>query len=95
MSNKLLGKLAALATALAGFATSANAAWEVNMPRGVTAVSNEVYGLHMLIFWVCVAIAVVVFGAMIVSLVKHRTSVGVAPAKFTHRPRSCGPLCRA
>jgi cytochrome c oxidase subunit 2 len=88
MSNKLLGKLAALATALAGFATSANAAWEVNMPRGVTAVSNEVYGLHMLIFWVCVAIAVVVFGAMIVSLVKHRKSVGVEPAKFTHSTKA-------
>lgn len=88
MSNKLLGKLAAFAIALTGFATSANAAWEVNMPRGVTAISNEVFELHMLIFWVCVAIAVVVFGAMIVSLVKHRKSVGAEPAKFSHSTKA-------
>ena len=35
------------------------------MTQGVTAISREIYGLHMLIFWICVAIAVVVFGVMI------------------------------
>jgi cytochrome c oxidase subunit 2 len=88
MSNRLLGKLAAVATAMLALAPSAHAAWELNMPRGVTAISNEVFELHMLIFWVCVAIAVVVFGAMIVSLVKHRKSVGAEPAKFSHSTKA-------
>jgi cytochrome c oxidase subunit II len=63
---------------------SARADWAVNMPRGVTGISNEVYDLHMLIFLVCVAIAVVVFGAMIWSIFHHRKSRGVEPARFTH-----------
>ena len=63
---------------------SAAADWELNMPKGVTELSAETYGLHMLIFWVCVAIATVVFAAMIYSLYAHRKSKGVTPAKFSH-----------
>ena len=56
--------------------------WEVNMPEGVTAIGREIFGLHMLIFWICVLIAVVVFGAMFFSMYFHRKSRGVRPAKF-------------
>jgi cytochrome c oxidase subunit II len=60
----------------------------LNMPRGVTPISREVYGLHMLIFWVCVAIAAVVFGAMIYSIWKFRKSKGAIPDKtLTHSTR--------
>ncbi|MBK8509404.1 MAG: cytochrome c oxidase subunit II [Candidatus Competibacteraceae bacterium] len=52
------------------------------MPRGVTAVSREVYDLHMLIFWICVAIGVVVFGVMFWSIFHHRKSRGAVPAQF-------------
>ncbi len=62
-----------------GGAPQALAAWEVNMPRGVTELSNEIYDLHMLIFWICVVIAVVVFGAMVYALINHRKSRGVTP----------------
>lgn len=55
---------------------TAMAAWELNMPRGVTPISHDTYQLHMIIFWICVAIAVVVFGAMIYSLIKFRRSQG-------------------
>ena len=58
--------------------------WQVNMPVGVTPISRETYDLHMLILWVCVAIAVVVFGAMIYALVAFRKSKGVTPAKWSH-----------
>lgn len=55
----------------------ANADWGgLNMPEGVTILSKKIYGLHMLIFWWCVAIGVVVFGVMIYSLVKFRRSQG-------------------
>ena len=34
----------------------------LNMRQGVTEISQEVYGLHMIMFWVCVVIGVLVFG---------------------------------
>ncbi len=49
------------------------------MPVGITPLSREMYGLHMLIFWVCVAIAVVVFGVMIYSIFAFRRSKGAQP----------------
>ena len=59
------------------FASIAGTAWAatpsmLNMPRGVTEISQEVYWLHMLILWVCVAIGIVVFGVMIWSIIFHR-----------------------
>ena len=65
-------------------AGSASAEWALNMPRGVTELSAATYEIHMIIFWWCVAIAVVVFGAMIYSIYAHRKARGVKPATFTH-----------
>lgn len=62
----------------------AAADWGLNMPTGVTDLSLETYQLHMMVFWWCVAIAVVVFGTMIYSIFAHRKSKGVTPAKFSH-----------
>lgn len=53
-----------------------------NIPTGVTEISREVYGLHMAIFWVCVAIGVLVFGVMIWSIIFHRRSKNPKPADF-------------
>ena len=61
---------------------SAWADWAVNMTRGVTAISRETYDLHMIIFWICVAIGIVVFGVMFWSVIWHRKSLGVKPAQF-------------
>ncbi|MBX2858144.1 MAG: cytochrome c oxidase subunit II [Cellvibrionaceae bacterium] len=55
---------------------------QLNMTEGVTAVSQEVYKLHMTILWVCVAIGVVVFGAMFYSMFAHRKSRGAKAANF-------------
>ena len=65
-------------------AGTANAEWALNMPKGVTDLSKETYDLHMMVFWWCVAIGVVVFGVKIISLVKHRKSKGAEPAKVSH-----------
>ena len=54
----------------------------INMTPGVTDISAEVYGMHMIAFWLCVVIAVVVFGAMFYSIFAHRKSRGVTPATF-------------
>jgi cytochrome c oxidase subunit 2 len=66
----------------ASWASSAHAesGWALlNMPQGVTEISRKIYHLHMLIFWVCVIIAVIVFGAMIWSLIAYRKSRGAVP----------------
>ena len=48
----------------------------------------NIHGLHMLIFWVCVAIGVVVFGVMIYSLVTFRKSKGAVPdVKMVHNTK--------
>jgi cytochrome c oxidase subunit 2 len=75
---------ALLCSGLAAWSASAGAAWELNMPRGVTPVAHEAYDLHMLTLWICVAIGVVVFGAMLISILSHRKSSGRAPAQFHH-----------
>jgi len=67
--------------ALAGTtAARAESGWSLlNMTRGVTDISRKIYDLHMTIFWVCVVIGVIVFGAMIWSIVNYRKSRGAAP----------------
>jgi cytochrome c oxidase subunit 2 len=85
MLTKQVGSLVALAALMASGAAMAGAydAGQVwNMPVGVTELSREVFKLHMIIFWVCVAIAVVVFGAMFYSVFAHRRSRHPKPADF-------------
>ena len=75
----------ATAAALGLAAPAAHAAWTLNMTPGITAISRRVFELHMLMYWWCVAIAIFVFGWMIVSLVRFRKSQGaVADAKLVH-----------
>ena len=78
---KRMPTLVAGALGLLG-AGGASAEYGLNLPRGVTPISQEAYDLHMLILWVCVAIGVVVFGAIFISVLKHRKSRGVEPAQF-------------
>jgi cytochrome c oxidase subunit 2 len=53
-----------------------------NMPEGVTPISQEVYGLHMTMFWWCVGIGVVVFGVLFYSMIVHRKSNGAKASNF-------------
>ena len=64
------------------WSASAAAEYGLNMPEGVTPISKEVYDLHMLIFWICVWIGVVVFGVMFYSMYYHRKSKGAVAAQF-------------
>ena len=63
-------------------APAAMADWGLNMPQGITEVSQSIFELHMLIFWICVWIGVVVFGVMFYSIFKHRKSKGAVASKF-------------
>ena len=82
--NKLTGRLSvALAGVLTMLAVSAvNADYALNMTKGVTPISRDLYSLHMIVFWICVAIGVVVFGAMAWSIIFHRKSRGAVAANF-------------
>jgi cytochrome c oxidase subunit 2 len=76
-----VARAAALGAAALGFGVpaGANTSNGYNLPPGVTSLSRDIYTLHMEVFWVCVAIAVVVFGVMIYALVKFRHSQGAIP----------------
>ncbi len=70
---------------LALAAPGAQAAWTLNMTPGISALSREIYGLHMLMFWWCVGIAIPVFGFMIYSMARFRKSRGaVADSQLLH-----------
>lgn len=60
----------------------AHADWRVNMASGVTPISQDIYQLHMMVFWVCVGIGVVVFGVLIYVLINHRKAKGYQAAQF-------------
>jgi cytochrome c oxidase subunit 2 len=71
--------------ALAATLPASVAAWasyDVDILPPVTPISREIYDLHFGILWVCVAIFVVVFGAMFWSIFKHRRSMGAKAAQF-------------
>ena len=71
------GFQAAFVSLFALLSSVAHADWGgLNMTQGVSVLSKEIYGLHMTIFWWCVAIGIVVFGVMIYSLIKFRKSQG-------------------
>lgn len=80
MPSKLLKGGVALFVVLLSAFTQAD--WTLNMPQGVTDISDQVYRLHMLTFWVCVGIGVVVFGVMFYSIIKHRRSKGAVADNF-------------
>lgn len=81
-TNRIYRHLSALVALMSAPAVLAE--WELNMPRGVTPITNEVYGLHMLIFWICVIIGIVVFGAMFYSIFAHTKKKNPKPATFSH-----------
>ncbi len=55
---------------------------QLNLTEGVTPLSHDIYHLHMMILWICVAIGIVVFSVMTYSILFHRQSRGAKPAHF-------------
>ena len=61
---------------------AAQAEYKLNMTEGVTPISQQLYGLHMLVFGICVVIGVLVFVVMAWSIFHHRKSKGAVAANF-------------
>lgn len=83
---KPIAKLSAFGTLVASyfFSSLAHAEYRLNFQDPVTEVARDIFGLHMLIFWICVVIFVAVFSVMFYSIFKHRKSKNYEPAQFSH-----------
>ena len=86
MSSKvtatLLGLLAL--TFYSGIGMAAADPYQLNFQEPQSIIAKETYDQHIVAMWVCVGIFVVVFGAMLYSLIYHRKSVGYKAANFHH-----------
>lgn len=76
-----------LLLSLPGVGQAIGAEMPLNMTQGVTEISQQVYDLHMTIFYICCVIGLVVFGAMFWSIIHHRKAKGVQPAQFHESTR--------
>ncbi|MCC5791276.1 MAG: cytochrome c oxidase subunit II [Legionellaceae bacterium] len=61
--------------------------WQLNMYKGVTPISKDMYDLHMIAMVICAIIGIVVFGIMIYSIIHHRQSKNYKPASFHDNTR--------
>ncbi len=62
----------------------AQAAWDLDMPVGVSTLADEIRGLHHMILIICAVICVGVFGFAFYTLATCRRSKGVKAAQFSH-----------
>jgi cytochrome c oxidase subunit II len=89
-TNRITAIATGLLASVVSFATWADNVkepqrWQLNMTDGVTSSSQNAYDSHMMMFWVCVVIGIIVFGAMFLAMFKFRKSKGaVADTSFTH-----------
>jgi len=79
LTSRFLLPLAAAASSAPGLA---RASYGLDMLPPASPIARQIYDLHWAIMWVCVAIFVIVFGAMFYSVFKHRKSAGAKAAHF-------------
>ena len=72
----------AIALVIAGSVSAESAMRQLNMPQGVTEVSQAAYDIHMIMMWICTVIGIAVFGFMFYVMYAHRKSRGAVAANF-------------
>jgi len=70
------------------WAGPASAEYTLNLTRGVTPVSKDVYDLHMLILSIVTVIGIGVFSVLFWSVYHHRKSKGAVAAQFHHSTKA-------
>ena len=80
--NKIMTKGLVLLGLLFGGVGTTLAEYKLNFQEPVNALGQEIYDLHMLVFWICVAIGIGVFSVMIYSIIYHRKSKGAVSSDF-------------
>ena len=73
---------AVMTFAAAGSVGAESATRQLNMPQGVTEVSQAAYDIHMIMMWICTAIGIAVFGFMFYVMYAHRKSRGAVAENF-------------
>lgn len=81
---KMIIMICAFLTAQTVLAAADN--WQMNMYKGVTPLSHDMYDLHMIAIVICAIIGIIVFGIMFYSLIHHRKSKGYIAANFRDNP---------
>ncbi len=72
---------------IANIAAATADPWQINMYRGVTPISKDMFDLHMIAMAICAIIGIIVFGIMIYAIIHHRKSVGYKAASFHDNTR--------
>jgi cytochrome c oxidase subunit 2 len=75
---------AVIALLASGVAAANPEPWQLNLTPGVTSISQRIWHLHMLGFYVCLGIGAIVFGAMFIAMFKFRKSKGAVPEQWSH-----------
>ncbi|HYD78733.1 MAG TPA: cytochrome c oxidase subunit II [Paucimonas sp.] len=55
---------------------------QLNLQTPVTQIAEQIYSIHNMMLFICLAIFIAVFGVMFYSIFKHRKSLGHKPATF-------------
>ena len=71
-----------IALVMTGSVSAESATRQLNMPQGVTEVSQAAYDIHMIMMWICTVIGIAVFGFMFYVMYAHRKSRGAVAANF-------------
>lgn len=79
--------LAAIALWVPLVASANPVPWQLNMTEGVSDISKRIYDIHMLVLWICVAIGVTVFAAMVIAMVRFRKSKGAVAETWSHNTK--------
>ncbi|HEX5353048.1 MAG TPA: cytochrome c oxidase subunit II [Rhodanobacteraceae bacterium] len=83
--KRLIGVGVAFGALLASVTAAADPhPWQINLDKGATAISHQVWNLHMAAFYVCLALAVFVFGAMFIAMIRFRRSKGAVAETWSH-----------
>lgn len=72
----------ALTAFLAFLPCSVVADWQINLTKGVTPISHDIYDLHMITMAICAVIGLIVYSALIFIIIRFRRKPGVEPATF-------------
>ena len=80
MKNRASGLFASLSLA-ASISCFAND-YQLNLQTPQSDIASRIYDLHTFLLWICLAIFIVVFGAMFYAIFKHRKAKGYKAANF-------------
>jgi len=75
---------AVIALLVSGVAAANPEPWQLNLTPGVTEISQRIWHLHMLGFYVCLGIGFIVFGAMFIAMFRFRKSKGAVAEQWSH-----------